>query len=320
MDRQLVAILGPTAAGKTAAALAVARRVPVEVVSADSRQLRAGMRIGTAAPTADELAAVPHHLVGCVAPDAPWTLADYLREARAALEAIWSRGRLPLLVGGSGQYVWALLEGWQPPAVPPDPALRAALEREVAAVGVGVLHARLATLDPAAAARVDARNPRRVVRAIEVALAAGAAPVAEGVPPPAFGWRAFGLEWPRAELHARADARVERMYAAGLVDETRGLLARYPADLPALRSIGYAEAAGVVAGEWDEATAAARTRIATHRLIRMQHAWFPPADPRIDWRPGADRDGLAAAVEAAVEVGAEVGAGGPAPLDAPRRA
>ena len=316
MDRQLVAILGPTAAGKTAAALAVARRLPVEVVSADSRQLRAGMRIGTAAPTDAELAAVPHHLVGCVAPDAPWTLADYLRAARAALEAIWSRGRLPLLVGGSGQYVWALLEGWQPPAVPPDPALRAELEREAAAAGVGALHARLAALDPAAAARVDARNPRRVVRALEVAMAAGTAPARAASPPPSFGWRAFGLDWPRAELHARADARVARMYAAGLVGETRGLLARYPVDLPALRSIGYAEAARVVAGEWDEATAAARTRIATHRLIRMQHAWFPPADPRIDWWPGADLDGLAAAVAAAVEVGAR----SPAALDAPRRA
>ncbi|MBM4416305.1 MAG: tRNA (adenosine(37)-N6)-dimethylallyltransferase MiaA, partial [Chloroflexi bacterium] len=171
MERSLVAIVGPTAAGKTAAALAVARRLPVEVVSADSRQVRAGMRIGTAAPTEAELAAVPHHLVGCVAPDAPWTLADFLREARTALAAIWARGRLPLLVGGTGQYVWALLEGWQPPAVPPDPALRAALEREAAGAGVGALHARLAALDAGAAARVDARNPRRVIRALEVALA-----------------------------------------------------------------------------------------------------------------------------------------------------
>ncbi|MBM4416076.1 MAG: hypothetical protein FJ035_07505, partial [Chloroflexi bacterium] len=119
---------------------------------------------------------------------------------------------------------------------------------------------------------------------------------------------------PRAELHARADARVERMYAAGLVEEARGLLARYPAELPALRSIGYAEAARAVGGEWDMATAVACTRIATHRLIRMQHAWFAPADPRIAWWPGADLEGLAAAIERAVE------GWGAGPLDVPRRA
>jgi tRNA dimethylallyltransferase len=239
---------------------------------------------------------VPHHLVGCVPPDAPWTLADFLRAARATLEAIWARGRLPLLVGGTGQYVWALLEGWQPPAVAPHPALRAALEAEAAAGGLGTLVARLGALDPAAAARVDARNPRRVVRALEVALAGGAPATAA---PPSFPWTAFGLDWPRPELHARADARVERMYADGLLDETRALLARYPTDTPALRTIGYAEAARVLAGEWDLPTAIARTRIATHRLIRMQHAWFSPGDPRLRWRPGADLAGLAAAVEAA---------------------
>ena len=148
MTRQLIALLGPTASGKTAAAVAIARTLPVEVVSADSRQVRTGMRIGTAAPTDAELAAVPHHLVGIVVPDAEWTLAAFLERARAALEDIWGRGRLPLLLGGSGQYVWALLEGWRVPAIAPDPALRARLEAEAADRGGDALHARLATLDP----------------------------------------------------------------------------------------------------------------------------------------------------------------------------
>jgi tRNA dimethylallyltransferase len=128
IPRTLVAIVGATASGKTAAAVDVARRLPIEVISADSRQVRREMRIGTAAPSAEELAAVPHHLVGTIAPDAPWSLADFLACARAALEDVWARGRVPLLVGGTGQYVCALLEGWRVPAVPADPELRRALE------------------------------------------------------------------------------------------------------------------------------------------------------------------------------------------------
>jgi tRNA dimethylallyltransferase len=293
-DRRLIAILGATASGKTAAALAIAGHFEVEVVSADSRQVRAGMRIGTAAPTDEELAAVPHHLVGHVAPDALYSLADWLREARAALEGIWERGRLPLLVGGTGQYVWALIEGWQPPAVEPDLASRAELEAQLAASGFEALHARLAALDAEAAARVDARNPRRLIRAIEVAEA-GAARAAV---PPDFAWHAIGLEWAREELHIRADARTEAMYEVGLVEETRGLLERFDPGLPAMRAIGYAEAARVVSGEWDVATAIERTKIATHRLIRMQAAWFKADDPRIEWVPGDDLDGVRRAVEA----------------------
>jgi tRNA dimethylallyltransferase len=290
--RRLVAIVGPTAGGKTAAAVEVARHVPAEVISADSRQVRAGMRIGTAAPTDEELAAVPHHLVGIVAPDAPWTLADFLRAAREAMDGVWAQERLPLLVGGTGQYVWALLEGWQPPTVPPDEALRAELEAQAAAEGPAPLYARLLALDPEAAARVDRQNHRRLIRAIEVALAGGARGT---VTPPDFEWAVIGLDWPREAIHARADVRVEAMYAAGLVEETRGLLERYDVGLPALRTIGYAEAARVVRGEWDLATAIERTKIATHRLIRMQAAWFREDDPRIEWVDGAN---LAAAVDA----------------------
>ncbi|MBX7112301.1 MAG: tRNA (adenosine(37)-N6)-dimethylallyltransferase MiaA [Dehalococcoidia bacterium] len=300
--RHLVALVGATASGKTEAAVEVARRLPVEVISADSRQVRAGMRVGTAAPTDEELAAVPHHLVGVVEPDAPWSLAEFLARARAALEDIWSRGKLPLVVGGTGQYVWALLEGWQPPAVPPDPALRARLEEAAARCGPAPLIEELRALDPDALARVDARNPRRLIRAIEVARAGVSAPT---VTPRDFTGQVVGLHRDREVLHARADARAERMVATGLLEETRGLLERYPADLPAFQSIGYAEAIRVLRGEWDLATAVARMKIETHRLIRMQATWFRADDPRIRWVDSDRSEDVVRAVEeaAAARVG-----------------
>lgn len=295
----MVALVGPTASGKTAVAVAASRRVALEVISADSRQVRAGMVIGTAAPTAAELAAAPHHLVGMVAPDAPWSLPDWLREARAAIEGAWVRDRLPLVVGGTGQYVWALLEGWEVPEVPPDEALRARLEAYAAEHGVSALHARLAAADPASAARIDPQNVRRVVRAIEIVEVTG-----RPVPPltprdPGFTWAVVGLRWPREALHTRADARVEAMFAAGLVEEARGVVGRHGRGYPALDSIGYREALAVLDGECDEAEAVRRTKIATHRLIRMQAAWFRQDDPRIAWVDGRDLDAAVDAIERA---------------------
>ncbi|TAK75282.1 MAG: tRNA (adenosine(37)-N6)-dimethylallyltransferase MiaA [Dehalococcoidia bacterium] len=297
----VVAIVGPTAAGKTAVAIEAARRLAcgVEIVSADSRQVRREMRVGTAAPTEAELAAVPHHLVGIVAPDQPYAVVDWLADAHAALDGIWARGRLPLLVGGTGQYVWALLDGQSIPAVEPDPALRAEFEAYAAERGAKALHARLAALDPASAARIDARNVRRVVRALEVVTVTGAP-----VPPResrdlGFTWRAIGLHWNRAVLHARADARVHAMFETGLVEEARSLAERYGRGFPALSSIGYREALGVIDGRLSEAEAVRQTQIATHRLIRMQAAWFRLDDPRIEWVPGDDIEATVAAVERA---------------------
>ena len=211
----LLALLGPTASGKTEAAVALARVLPVEVVAADSRQLRRGMRIGTAAPSDAELDAVPHHVVGIVEPDAPWTLADWLQAARAAIASCHERGRLPLLVAGTGQYAWALLEGWRVPAVPPDPVLRAELEALAARAGVQALGERLARVDPASATRIGERNARRLMRAMEIVETTGAP-----VPPlergdPGVSWRAVGLRRPRSELYARADERAASIYAGG---------------------------------------------------------------------------------------------------------
>lgn len=308
--RTVVAILGATASGKTAAAIELARRLPIEVVSADSRQVRREMRIGTAAPTEQELAAVPHHLVGIIDPDALWTVTDFLARADEAIEGIWARRRLPLLVGGTGQYVWALLEGWRVPPAPADPSLRAALEALATQPGgPAALRARLAAGDSASAARIAPQNLRRIIRAIEIVETTGAPVTPLERRAPGFQWRAIGLEWSREELHRRADARAASMYAAGLIEETRALIERYGPRLPALATIGYAEAARVVLGEWDAATALARTKIETHRLIRMQATWFRRDDPRIEWVPGADVAAVAAAVERAFADAARASAG-----------
>ena len=257
------------------------------------------MRIGTAAPTDEELAAVPHHLVGIVEPDAPWTLADFLARAHEAIDAIHARGRLPLLVGGAGQYVWALLEGWQPPAVPPNRELRTHLEHEAREHGVEAVHARLGALDPASAERIGTTNERRLIRALEIVEATGEpiGPLPRVAPP--WPWRVVGLQWSRSALNRRANRRAEAMYAAGLVEETREVITRSGEDFEALRSIGYAEAQGVLRGEWDKAEAIARTQAATRRLIRRQASWFRPVDPRIEWVAGADVEGVVTAVEAA---------------------
>jgi tRNA dimethylallyltransferase len=299
VSAHVVALLGPTASGKTAIAVEIARRMPIEVVSADSRQIRREMHIGTAAPTDDELSAVPHHLVDVTAPDAPWTLADFLGGARAAIDEIHNRGRTPLLLGGTGQYIWALLEGWEVPAVEPNADLRVRLERDADNDGVAALHARLASLDPASADRIDARNVRRVIRALEIIDATG-----EPVPPlnrrgPDFSWSAVGVRWERSGLHQRADARAQEMYASGLIEETRALVTRYGREFGALRSIGYAEALQVIDGELTEAEALDRTRIETHRLIRMQATWFSADDQRIEWFDAAESGAVAAAVVAA---------------------
>lgn len=297
----LVVIVGPTAAGKTAVAVEAARRLKraVEVVSADSRQVRREMRIGTAAPSEAERAAVPHHLIEVVAPDAPYAVVDWLAGARAALDDIWARGALPLLVGGTGQYVWALLDGWTMPAVEPDLVLRAAFEAYAGQHGAAALHARLAALDPASALRIDARNVRRVVRALEVVTLTGAPVPALEPRDPGFTWRGVGIEWERGALHARADARVRAMFAAGLVEEAARLATRYGRDFPALSSIGYREALGVIDGTLTEADAVRQTQIATHRLIRMQATWFRLDDPRIEWTPGEEIAAAVAAVERA---------------------
>ncbi len=283
--RCLVAIVGATATGKTALGIALARALDGEIVNADSRQVYRGMDIGTAKPNAAEQAAASHHLLDILDPNQTLTLATYLDLAKERLEDIWRRSRQPIVVGGTGQYVWALLEGWRVPRVPPDRALRARLEARAATEGTSSLLAELRRIDPAGADRVDPNNARRLIRAIEVTLATGR-PFSEwqAKDRPDYDTTVLGLRMDRPALHARIDARVDAMIAAGLVEEVRGLnAAGYGCDLPAMSGIGYRQVCEHLRSERTVADAIARIKTETHRLARMQHAWFKPADPRIHW-------------------------------------
>ena len=281
----LIAVVGPTAVGKTAISLQLAADLGGEIVSADSRQIYRGLDIGTDKASPAQQAKVPHHLLDVVAPDQVLTLAEYQRLAYAAIDAIHSRGRRPMLVGGTGLYMRAVLEGLGIPEAPPDEALRAELEAYAAEAGALALHARLAALDPTAAARIDHRNVRRVVRALEVCLVTGQ-PISElqvATPPP-YRILRVGLTRPRAVLYARIDQRVDEMLARGLLAETRRLLdAGYSPRLPALTGLGYRQIIQHLQGEmsYDDAVAAIKQQ--TRRFVRQQNTWFRLDDPRIVW-------------------------------------
>lgn len=282
--RRLIAIVGPTATGKTALGIELARRLDGEIVGADSRQVYRYMDIGTAKPTLEEQGLAPHHLIDVVDPDQPFSLGQWLELAQAALNDIWSRGKQPLLVGGTGQYVWALLEGWRVPRVPPQGELR----RELEARPAEELVRELERVDPEALRFLDPRNRRRLVRALEVYHATGR-PLTywRTKGPPPFETLILGLRFPREELYRRIDRRVEGMIRAGLVDEVRRLLAMgYSRELPSMSGIGYREVCQYLAGETDLATAVARIKAGTHRLARHQNAWFKAGDPRIRWLEG----------------------------------
>lgn len=297
MTKKLIAIVGPTAGGKTSAGIELARALhdrPVEIIGADSRQVYRRMDIGTAKPTLEEQAAAPHDLIDVVDPDEPFSLGQWLRLAKAALDGIWDRGAQPVLVGGTGQYVWALIEGWRVPEVPPQPQLRRELESRPAED----LIAELRRVDPEAERFIDPRNVRRVVRALEVHAETGK-PFSHWRTnePPEFESGVIGLHVLREELYGRIDRRVEAMVEAGFVDEVRGLLdAGYGRDLPSMSGIGYAEMAAHLSGEMPLEEAVERTKTGTHRLARHQNSWFKRTDERIVWVESVD-EAVAAARE-----------------------
>lgn len=280
-SRKLIAVVGATASGKTALALELARRFDGEIVGADSRQVCRGMDVGTAKPTPYEQVAARHHLIDVVEPDEPFSLGQWVAQAREALEDIWSRGKLPLVVGGTGQYVWALLEGWRVPRVEPNAALR----KELTGSPPEDLLRELREVDAEAEAFIDPRNVRRVVRALEVYRATGK-PFSywRTKEPPAFEWTVIGVKVARAELYRRIDVRVDAMVNAGFVEEVHGLLERgCSRELPSMSGIGYREMCEHLAGEISLETAVERTKAGTHRLARYQHTWFKAGDARIHW-------------------------------------
>ena len=294
----VVTIAGPTAVGKTALALALGKAFPSEVVSADSRQFYRFMDIGTAKPTPTERAQMPHHLIDIADPDETVGLAQFLRLARAAIVEIDARGRVPFVVGGTGQYVYALLEGWQTPEVPPDTALRAELEAQASA-DPSALWARLIALDPEVATFIDPRNLRRVIRALEVCLKTDRPFSAQRrrIPPP-YRVLQIGLTMEREALYARADVRVDAMIATGLLDEVKTLRQRgYDWHLPAMSSLGYSQFRPYLAGEATATGASAptledvveRIKLDTHAFIRRQYTWFRSRSEHIHWLD-ADQD------------------------------
>jgi tRNA dimethylallyltransferase len=284
IEPTLITIVGPTGVGKTALAIELAEPLNGEIVSADSRQIYRGMDIGTGKPMPDQLARARHHLIDVVDPDQSYTLAEYQADAYAAINDIFARGRQPLLVGGTGLYVRAVTEGLQIPAVPPNAGLRAQLEDRAAQEGSDRLYDELKQVDPEAAAKIDPRNVRRTIRALEVYRSTGEKFSTAGkTEPPPFAVRRLGLTLPRAELYRRVDARVDEMIARGWLDEMRVLAAKYERARPALSSLGYPQMGAVLHGEMTIEQATQDIKHHTHRFIRHQYAWFRPADPRIVW-------------------------------------
>jgi tRNA dimethylallyltransferase len=276
-ERPLVAIVGPTASGKSALALSLAREVPAEIVSCDSLQVYRGLDIGSAKPTAAERREVPHHLIDVVDPDQDFSAADYARRGREALREISARGRLPIVVGGTGLYLRALLRGlFAGPSR--DPHLRERLERVAARRGDASLHRLLARVDPDAAARIEVRDRVRVIRALEVWRASGRPLTAhhrdDTEPLSGYAWLVVGLAPEREALRRHVEARTRAMFAAGFVEEVRALLARYPKARRPLAAIGYRQAAAVVRGEWTVDQAQRDMVNHTMRYAKRQRTWF----------------------------------------------
>ncbi len=281
----LIVIVGPTAVGKTEIAIQLAARLNGEIVSADSRLFYRGMDIGTAKPTPAERARVPHHLIDVAEPDDVWSLARFQKEANRLIGDIHARGWLPFLVGGTGQYVRAVIEAWDIPPTQPDSRLREALEKWGDRVGPLGLHARLAVLDPQAAAIIEPQNVRRTVRALEVILSTGrrfSTQRAKGLSP--YQTLMLGLDRPRPELYARIDARIEAMFAAGFVGEVRRLLdLGFSPELPTLSAIGYQQVAAHLRGDITLEEAVVQMKRLTRQFVRRQANWFKPDNPEIHW-------------------------------------
>lgn len=283
--KPLLVILGPTASGKTSLAIEIAQAVNGEIISADSRQIYRFMDIGTAKPTPAQQAEISHHLLDVVQPDENLSLAQYQRMAYDTITAIHDRGHVPMLVGGTGQYITAVIEGWTIPEVPPNEALRAELETFAAEQGAMALHERLTQLDPTAAGNIDYRNVRRVVRALEVCIESGQAiSELQRKRPPPYHVMTYGLTMDRDRLYEIADQRVDQMMQQGFLGEVQQLLATgYNRKLPSMSGLGYAQLAAHILDDRPLADAILDTKHATHDFIRRQYTWFRGHDSGILW-------------------------------------
>jgi tRNA dimethylallyltransferase len=281
----LVVILGPTAVGKTGIAIQLAEILNGEIISADSRLFYRGMDIGTAKPTRQERLRVPHHLIDIANPDEIISLAVFQKEAGHAIQNVYSHQRLPFLVGGTGQFLRAIIEGWQIPPVAPKAGLRQALEHWAAQLGADELHAKLALLDPLAAKNIDPANLRRTIRAMEVILTTGkrfSEQRRRGNQP--YDLLLVGLTLSREVLYQRIDKRIDEMIEAGFIDEVRHLLEMgYSPSLPTLSAIGYAELVATIQGNITLEEAIVLMKRRTRNFVRRQANWFKMDDPLIHW-------------------------------------
>jgi len=294
----VIAIVGPTAVGKSELALHLAQHLSLEIISADSRQVYRHMDIGTNKPSPAETAAVPHHVIDVVEPDQDFNLAMYHELAFEAVKTIQEKGRLPLLVGGSGLYVWSLIEGWTIPQVPPDREMRRRLESGTKQDDGQSLYRELQAVDPAAAEGINPSNTRRIIRALEIYYATGQPPSElQRKKEPGFSILVIGLTQERSELYRTIDWRVDKMIQRGLVEEVEQLLKRgYSPSLPSMSGIGYKQIGQFVGGEMTLPEAIDKIKYETHRLARHQYAWFRLNDSRIRWFDVTGTEGKASIV------------------------
>ncbi|MCD6288117.1 MAG: tRNA (adenosine(37)-N6)-dimethylallyltransferase MiaA [Candidatus Hydrogenedentes bacterium] len=288
MNPEIVLIVGPTAVGKTRLGICLAERLSTEIISADAMQVYRGLDIGTAAPTPADRARVVHHLVGSSELTDQYSAAEFARDARTIIDRLWAKGRIPVVVGGSGLYVRALVDGLFPgPAADAD--IRARLNREAAEQGVESLHNRLAAVDPESAARIAVKDLRRIVRALEVFELTGV-PISEMQKTHKITTKTdgllshrFGLDMDRTALYARIDERVEKMCGLGFIEEVRGLVETgHTADLERIGALGYREMMAYLRGETDLETAKSLMARNTRRYAKRQMTWFRK-DKRIKW-------------------------------------
>ncbi|MDP6585861.1 MAG: tRNA (adenosine(37)-N6)-dimethylallyltransferase MiaA [Anaerolineales bacterium] len=281
----LISIVGPTAVGKTTSAISLAELIGGEIVSADSRLLYIGMNIGTAKPSYREMQCVPHHLIDVTTPDKPWSLAQYKIAANNVISDIQQRRNIPVLVGGTGQYVRAIVEGWNIPPIPEDNKIRDELVAYAERHGSMNLHEKLMRLDHEAAESIDPRNIRRIIRALEVCITTGKTfSQLRTKTRPNYDIYMIGLTMDRTELYKRIDTRIDKMFAIGWVEEVRGLVDKgYTQDMSSMSALGYRDVVSHIRGEIDIAETKRRIRKASRRLVRRQASWFSTDDVSINW-------------------------------------
>jgi tRNA dimethylallyltransferase len=289
--KPVILLIGPTAVGKTELSIALAKAIGAEIVSVDSRLLYRGMSIGTAKPAPAVMDTIRHHLIDVAEPTETWSLSRYLKAVELAISGIHDRRNVPLLVGGTGQYLAAIVEGWQPPPRADDPGFRQEMQAIARREGPKALHARLAQVDPAAADRIDARNVRRVVRALEIYHVTNTPPSEQRKRvPPEYSFLILGLKRDREELYQRIDDRIEAMIAAGWVEEVASLLDQgLSEDSPALSAIGYRQIAEYLEGQRDMESVLLQTQRLTRQFVRRQDNWFRRLGSRVNWFD-AERD------------------------------